>query len=95
MRRTCTALTALLVVLAGLIGSAANVGYLIVGFIGLGLSHFSESLGRGLVSLGVLTLVCIAANLFTTFVLLPALLQWREDVKIAKAAREALPPAQA
>lgn len=39
-------------VLAGLIGSAANVGYLIVGFIGLGLSHFSESLGRGLVSLG-------------------------------------------
>jgi predicted RND superfamily exporter protein len=39
----------------------------------------------GLESLGALTLIAIVSNLFTTFVLLPALLQWSED----RAARKA------
>ncbi len=42
---------------------------------------------RGLNSLGVLTLICIGANLFTTFVLLPAVLQWGEDRAARRVAR--------
>jgi predicted RND superfamily exporter protein len=40
----------------------------------------------GLESLGALTLIAIVSNLFTTFVLLPALLQWSEDRAARKAA---------
>jgi predicted RND superfamily exporter protein len=52
-----------------LVALTASMGYVSL----LGAEH------RGIKSLGVLTLIAIAANLFTTFVLLPAILQWRED----------------
>jgi predicted RND superfamily exporter protein len=52
-----------------LVALTASMGYVSL----LGAEH------RGIKSLGVLTLIAIGANLFTTFVLLPAILQWRED----------------
>lgn len=39
--------------MAGLIGAAANVGYLLVGFVGMGLLHVIESLGEGLRAIGL------------------------------------------
>ena len=59
-----------------LVALTASMGYLSL----LNSNHM------GLESLGTLTLVAIASNLFTTFVLLPALLQWSEDRATRKAA---------
>lgn len=39
--------------MAGLIGAAANVGYLLVGFVGLGLNNVTGALTNGLLSLGL------------------------------------------
>lgn len=39
--------------MAGLIGAAANVGYLMVGFVGMGLNTVIQSLERGLLSIGL------------------------------------------
>lgn len=41
------------VFMAGLIGAAAPVGYMLVGFLGLGLSHVLDSLAVGLADIGV------------------------------------------
>src|SRR6185369_5182467 len=39
--------------MAGLIGAAANVGYLMVGVIGLGLAHYLEKMGGWLLAIGL------------------------------------------
>src|SRR5215813_3546435 len=39
--------------LAGLIGAAANLGYLVIAAVGLGLTHFVDSLAGGLRALGL------------------------------------------
>ena len=59
-----------------LVALTASMGYLSL----LNSNHM------GLESLGALTLIAIVSNLFTTFVLLPALLQWSEDRAARKAA---------